>query len=117
MKVPVLIALARAADRGQLRLDQAMPLVNQFASIVDGSAYTLDKTADSDDSVYARVGEPVPIRWLATRMITHSSNLATNAMLTVGARRLGHGSHAHPRHHPPCWCAAASRTPRPSAPA
>ena len=83
MKVPVLIALARGADRNQLQLDATMPLVNGFASIVDGSPYALDKAADSDDSVYARVGERVPVRWLATRMITHSSNLATNAMLTV----------------------------------
>jgi beta-lactamase class A len=83
MKVPVLIALAQRADRGLLQLDDAMPLRNQFASIVDGSAYTLDKADDSDDSVYERVGERVPIRWLATRMITHSSNLATNTLLTV----------------------------------
>jgi beta-lactamase class A len=85
MKVPVLIALARRADAGTLHLDDAIPLQNAFASIVDGSAYTLNKTDDSDDSVYDRVGERVPIRWLATRMITHSSNLATNALLTVVA--------------------------------
>jgi beta-lactamase class A len=83
MKVPVLIALAQRADRGQLRLDSTMLLANSFASIVDGSRYTLNKDDDSDDSVYARVGKPVSIRWLATRMITHSSNLATNALLTV----------------------------------
>jgi beta-lactamase class A len=83
MKVPVMIALAQAADRGTLRLDDAVPLTSQFASIVDGSMYTLRSTDDSDDAVYARVGERVPIRWLATRMITHSSNLATNMLLTV----------------------------------
>ncbi len=83
MKVPVMIALAQAADRGALRLDDAVPLTNRFASIVDGSPYTLSRSDDSDDAVYARVGERVPIRWLATRMITHSSNLATNTLLTV----------------------------------
>ncbi len=66
-----------------LRLDDPVPLTNRFASIVDGSPYTLDRADDSDDAVYARVGERVPIRWLATRMITHSSNLATNTLLTV----------------------------------
>jgi beta-lactamase class A len=85
MKVPVLIALAQRADRGQLRLDDAMLLQNRFASIVDGSPYTLARADDSDDAVYERVGERVPMRWLATRMITHSSNLATNALLTVVA--------------------------------
>ena len=85
MKVPVLIALAQRADRLLLNLDGAIPLGNQFTSIVDGSPYTLDKADDSDDSVYARVGQRVPVRWLATRMITHSSNLATNTLLTVVA--------------------------------
>lgn len=83
MKVPVMIALAQRADRGLLRLDDAILLQNQFASIVDGSPYALSKGDDSDDSVYERVGERVPMRWLATRMITHSSNLATNTLLTV----------------------------------
>ena len=82
MKVPVMIALAQADDRGMIRLDDSVPLTNRFASIVDGSPFTLDRGADSDDAVYARVGERVPIRWLATRMITHSSNLATNALIT-----------------------------------
>jgi len=83
MKVPVMVALAQAADRGTLRLDDAVPLTNRFASIVDGSLYSLARSDDSDDSVYARIGERVPLRWLATRMITHSSNLATNLLLTV----------------------------------
>ena len=83
MKVPVMIALAQADDRGMIRLDDSVPLTNRFASIVDGSPFTLDRGSDSDDAVYARVGERVPIRWLATRMITHSSNLATNVLLTV----------------------------------
>lgn len=85
MKVPVMIDLAQRADRGVLQLDQPMPLVNSFRSIVDQSPYSLNRDDDSDDTVYARVGTQVPIRWLATRMITHSSNLATNALLTVVA--------------------------------
>lgn len=83
MKVPVLMELAREADRGTLDLDATVVLVNRFRSIVDGSTYALNRAEDSDDSVHARVGAPVPIRWLASRMITHSSNLATNMLLTV----------------------------------
>ena len=83
MKVPVMVGLAQRADRGLLNLDTSIALTNRFASIVDRSPYTLDRADDSDDSVYARVGTAVPIRWLATRMITHSSNLATNTLLTV----------------------------------
>ena len=85
MKVPVLIALAQAADRRRLQLDDEMQLENRFTSIVDGSVYSLSKSDDSDDSVYDRVNQRTGLRWLATRMITHSSNLATNALLTIVA--------------------------------
>ncbi|MDB4908616.1 MAG: beta-lactamase [Gemmatimonadetes bacterium] len=86
MKVPVLIELFRQADRHELNLDQAILLVNQFGSIVDASPYSLDPAEDSDSLAYTRVGERVPIRWLADRMITESSNLATNALIAlVGA--------------------------------
>jgi beta-lactamase class A len=83
MKVPVLIDLLREVDAGRLRLDQPLLLVNAYHSIVDGSPYQLDATDDSDSLVFARVGEFVPIRWLAQRMITHSSNLATNALIAI----------------------------------
>ncbi len=83
MKVPVMIALALGADRATLRLDDVMPLTNRFESIVDHSPYSLSRDDDSDSTVYERIGERVPIRWLATRMITHSSNLATNTLLTL----------------------------------
>jgi len=83
MKIPVLIDLLREADAGRLSLDQSILLVNQFHSIVDGSPYELSAADDSDSTVYARVGEWVPLRWLAERMINHSSNLATNALIAL----------------------------------
>ncbi len=82
MKVPVLFALYREFASGTIASDAPLLLVNRFASIVDGSPYALDATEDSDSSVYARVGSEVTLRYLATRMITHSSNLATNALIT-----------------------------------
>jgi beta-lactamase class A len=89
MKVPVLVELFRAAERGELALDASVLLVNRFASIVDGSAYALSAGDDSDSLVYARVGERVPVRWLAERMIVRSSNLATNALIAlVGGERV-----------------------------
>ncbi|HSA55802.1 MAG TPA: serine hydrolase [Gemmatimonadaceae bacterium] len=88
MKVPVLIEYFRAVDAGHLRADQDLLLVNEFASIVDGSPYALDAGADSDSSLYPMLGTRVPLRLLAERMITRSSNLATNAMIeVVGAPR------------------------------
>ena len=83
MKVPVMIELFRAFDAGRLRADQAVPLTNQFASIVDGSPYSLSAGGDSDSSLYAKVGSPVAIRELIDRMITRSSNLATNTVIAL----------------------------------
>jgi beta-lactamase class A len=59
-----------------------MVLQNGFRSIVDQSPYALSPADDSDSTVYALVGQAVPLRHLAARMITHSSNLATNALIT-----------------------------------
>jgi len=87
MKVPVMIELYRAIDAGRLRLEQPIPVVNQFASIVDGSPYSLDAGSDSDSLMYQRVGSGVPLRELIDRMITRSSNLATNIVIAlVGAQ-------------------------------
>ncbi|MFA6168041.1 MAG: serine hydrolase [Gemmatimonadaceae bacterium] len=83
MKVPVMIELFRRADTGALRLDSAIILRNQFASIVDGSSFSLSAGDDSDSSLYARVGQPVTLRELNERMITRSSNLATNAVIEL----------------------------------
>ena len=86
MKVPVMIELYRAFDSGRLRPDQEIPVTNQFASIVDGSSYSLDAGSDSDSLLYTRVGARVPVRELIDRMITRSSNLATNIVIAlVGA--------------------------------
>src|ERR1700675_1735405 len=42
MKVPVMIELFRRAAAGSFAMHQKLMLVNQFASIVDGSPYALD---------------------------------------------------------------------------
>ncbi len=83
MKVPVLFALHREFQAKRLASTQPFPLVNTFKSIADGSPYSLSPTDDSDSTVYAFVGKTVPLRDLAFRMITHSSNLATNALITL----------------------------------
>ncbi len=86
MKVPVMIELFRRANTGSFRMDQGLLMVNQFASIVDGSLYALDSSSDSDSTLYRRVGERVRVDTLLRLMITRSSNLATNMLITlVGA--------------------------------
>lgn len=81
MKVGVLLELGRRIDAGQLRWTDSLPIKNSFASIVDGSDYTLDRGSDSDSTVYLAIGQRWPVRQLATRMIVRSSNLATNLLV------------------------------------
>ena len=89
MKVPVMIELFRRHDAGTVRLDSAVLLRNTFASIVDGSPFALGAGDDSDSSLYAKVGKQVTLRELNARMITRSSNLATNAVIELlDARRV-----------------------------
>ena len=86
MKVPVMIELFRRSNTGSFRMDQGLMMVNQFASLVDGSPYTLDSGSDSDSTLYHRIGERVRVDSLLRLMITRSSNFATNTLITlVGA--------------------------------
>jgi beta-lactamase class A len=86
MKVPVMIELFRQAANGSFAMSQQLLIVNQFASIVDGSAFPLDESSDSDSTLYRRIGERVRIDTLLRHMITRSSNLATNTLIgLVGA--------------------------------
>ena len=83
MKVPVMVRLFQMVDAGMLSLSQRITLKNQFTSIVDGSPYALDLADDSDSSLYARIGESVTVGELLELMITRSSNLATNILITL----------------------------------
>jgi beta-lactamase class A len=86
MKVPVMIELFRRANTGSFRMDQGLLMVNQFASIVDGSPFSLDVGSDSDSTLYHRIGQRVRVDTLLRLMITRSSNFATNTLITlVGA--------------------------------
>jgi beta-lactamase class A len=86
MKVPVMIELFRRSASGSFGMDQGLMVVNQFASIVDGSAYALDPNSDSDSTLYHRIGQRIPVDTLLRLMITRSSNFATNTLISlVGA--------------------------------
>ena len=76
MKVPVMLELFRRGETGG-----TLPVRNSFRSIADGSTYQLSPAVDSDTALYRRVGERVPVRELIDRMITRSSNLATNLLI------------------------------------
>lgn len=81
MKVPVMIELFRQAEAGALKLEDPLPIRNEFRSIVDGSPYKLSEGDDSDAKVYAKVGQTMTLRELNEAMITVSSNFATNLLI------------------------------------
>ena len=94
MKVPVMIEFFRQVERKGLAEQQPVLLINQFASIVDGSPYSVAAVDDSDSTMYVRVGQRVAARELVERMIVRSSNLATNAVIElVGARHADSTAH------------------------
>jgi beta-lactamase class A len=90
-----MIELFRQIDAGKWRLDRSVPLANEFKSIVDGSPYSLSAGDDSDSSAYALVGRGTTIHDLLDRMITRSSNLATNALIElIDAKKADATAHA-----------------------
>jgi beta-lactamase class A len=81
MKTPVMIELYLQAGKGRFNLDDSIIVKNQFSSIVDGSSYSLSPDDDSDLELYERIGTKMTMRDLILRMITRSSNLATNLLI------------------------------------
>jgi beta-lactamase class A len=81
MKVPVMIELFAQIHAGKIKLDDQLPIKNEFKSLMDDSAYTLDSGDDSDADVYKAIGTSWPISQLCEAMITKSSNLATNLII------------------------------------
>lgn len=81
MKVPVMMEVFRQAEEGTLSLDGPIKLKNDFASIADGSRFTIDAADDSEMTLYRHLGEERTVRELVRLMITESSNLATNLLI------------------------------------
>jgi beta-lactamase class A len=81
MKLPILVGAHRRAERGELDLDQATRVHNDFTSAAGSSRFSLDEAEDSDPETWGALGDAVPLRSLVERMITVSGNLATNLVL------------------------------------
>jgi beta-lactamase class A len=81
MKLPVMMEVFRRADRKRIPLNEPVEVKNKFFSIVDGSEYRLNRDDDSDQEIYDRIGQTMPAIALVDRMITWSSNLATNLLI------------------------------------
>jgi beta-lactamase class A len=81
MKLPVMMEVFRRADRKKIPLNEPVEIKNKFYSIIDGSEYRLNRDDDSDQEIYGRIGQAMPVIALVDRMITWSSNLATNLLI------------------------------------
>ncbi|WP_257666754.1 serine hydrolase [Parapedobacter tibetensis] len=89
MKTPVMMEAFRQAADGKMALTDSITVYNTFKSIVDRSRYSLSPDEDSEQALYAQVGENVTWEDLIYRMITASSNLATNIVIDqVGAKQV-----------------------------
>jgi beta-lactamase class A len=88
IKVAILACLyARLRERG-LDSHHRLEIRNEFASVVDGSAYRVLASRDTDAGIHASTDQTMSAAELAHRMIAISSNLAANLLLEfIGADR------------------------------
>ena len=87
IKTPVLIEAYKHAKAGKFSINDSLIIKNEFKSIVDGSAYSLNPKDDSETDLYKKAGKKVKIYDLLYQMIIQSSNLATNIIIElVGAQ-------------------------------
>lgn len=94
MKIPVMIELFAQVRAGKLRLEDPLPVKNEFHSLADGSAYQLDPADDNDHEVYESIGKTMTLGQLCEAMITVSSNLAANLLIEkLGVENIRHTVH------------------------
>ncbi len=81
IKLCVMLETFHQVQQGLISLDDPVLITNEFHSIADGSLFSLDVDDDSEQDLYQRIGQSLPRRELVRRMITVSSNLATNLLV------------------------------------
>lgn len=90
MKTPVMFQLFKMRDQGQIDLNTKILVKNQFTSIVDGSLFSLPISSEKDEIIYPHLNRYLSYSDLIEKMITHSSNLATNILIEhTGADSIG----------------------------
>jgi len=83
IKVPVLLGVFHAVDRGVLHPYSRVHVRNRFISVADGTPFRIDTSRDSSPEVHQAIGRTMQVRELARHMIATSSNLATNLLIDV----------------------------------
>ncbi len=83
MKTPVLIEVYKQANEGLFSVNDSILIKNEFKSIVDGSAFTMELSEESEEDLFTNENKPTSIYHLAYEMITRSSNFATNLLIDL----------------------------------
>lgn len=86
MKLVVGLECMRLVETGTLNINKPHILKNSFRSKFDNSIYELSPEIDSDPDLYTKIGFEINIYELIERMITRSSNLATNNLFELIAK-------------------------------
>jgi beta-lactamase class A len=81
IKVAILACLYATLRERDLDSHHRLEIRNQFASVVDGNAYRVLASRDTDAGIHASTDQTMSAGELAHRMIAISSNLATNLLL------------------------------------
>src|SRR5690606_32107361 len=90
IKVPVLLGVYDAIERGELEPHSRVHVRNRFLSIIDGKPFRVARGRDANSVVHAAVGRAMPSGALACHMIAPGSCLATTLVVdpvVVGAIR------------------------------
>lgn len=90
IKLPVLIGVFDAIERGAFTPEARLHVRNRFVSVADGRLYRVGPERDGGTEVHGQIGKTMRIIDLARQMIVTSSNLATNLLVDlvgVGALR------------------------------
>jgi beta-lactamase class A len=89
IKIPVLLGVFQAVDDGLLSVESRVHVRNRFLSIVEETAYRVERARDAGADIHAQIGKTMRVGDLARQMIVTSSNLATNLLVDlVGIPRL-----------------------------
>jgi beta-lactamase class A len=83
IKVPILLGVFAAIDRGELLPHSRVHVRNRFLSVVGEVPFRVESGRDSNSAVHNAIGKMMRVDELAYHMITTSSNLATNLLLGV----------------------------------
>lgn len=83
IKVPILLGVFAAIDRGDLLPHSRVHVRNRFLSVVESVPFRVESGRDANSAVHNAIGKMMRVDELAYHMITTSSNLATNLLLAV----------------------------------